>query len=126
MKKVNSSLCSIFMLLACVFSVQTALAVQVPLKKGDIGIGTMMLSRSVSAIPVSVSLDDTDLGISFDKPVGVAQITIEDQNGTVVYQDVLDTNSTHATDIETGGFDSGNYTVKISYGSTNLVGAFQL
>ncbi|HJV77405.1 MAG TPA: DUF3244 domain-containing protein [Paludibacter sp.] len=125
MKKVNSSLCSIFMLLVCALYVQSVFAVDVPLKAGDPHAITMM-TKSRSIIPVSVSLNDTELGIFFSKSVGVAHITIEDQNGTVVYQDVLDTNSTHETYIETGGFDSGNYTVKISYGSTKLVGTFQL
>jgi hypothetical protein len=127
MKKINSSLCSIFMLLVCAFSVQSVFAIEVPLKKNDPGgIGPMMMTRSVSVIPVSVDLNDTELGIFFSNSVGVANITIVDQSGAVVYQEVLDTNSTRSTSIETGGFDSGNYTVKISYGSTTFVGAFQL
>jgi hypothetical protein len=128
MKKINSSLCSIFMLLFCVFSVQTALAVDVPLQKGDPQNlpSNYMLSRSISIIPVSVSLNDTELGISFSKSVGVAQISIVDATGVIVYQEYVDTNSTPQTYIEVGGFDSGNYTLKITYGTTSLKGAFQL
>lgn len=129
MKKVNSSLCSVFMLLVCLFFVQTVFAVDVPLKKDENGNGQRpsMLSRSVSTvIPVLVTLNDTELGISFRKSVGVAQITIEDETGAVVYQEVVDTNSTQESVIETSGWDSGNYTVKISYGSTKLTGIFQL
>lgn len=127
MKKINSSLCSILMLLACVFSAQSVFAVDVPLKKGDPGDKTTtMMTRSVSVIPASVSLNDTELDIFFTSSVGIANITIVDQSGAIVYQEVLDTNSTRSTSIETGGFDSGTYTVKVSYGSTNLVGTFQL
>ena len=127
MKKINSSLCSIFMLLFCVFSVQTALAVDVPLKKDDPTGGNMMMTRStITTIPVSVSLNDTELGISFSKSVGVAQISIVDATGVIVYQEYVDTNSTPQTYIEVGGFDSGNYTLKITYGTTSLKGAFQL
>jgi len=124
MKKINSSLFSIFMLLFCILSVQSVFAVDVPLKKGDAGIGNF--AKSTTVLPVSVSINDTEFGIVFSKSVGVANITIEDQNGNVVYQDVLNTNSTRTTYIETGGFDSGNYTVTISYSTTSLVGDFQL
>jgi len=124
MKKVNSSLFGIFMLLFCILSVQSVFAVEVPLKKDNPAQGSM--SKSTTTLPVSVSINDTDLGIVFSKSVGVANITIEDQTGNVVYQDVLDTNSTRTTSIETGGFDSGNYTVNISYSTTILIGDFQL
>ena len=124
MKKINSPLFSIFMLLFCFLSVQSIFAVEVPLKKGNTAPGTM--TKSTTTLPLSVSINDTDLGIVFSKSVGVVNITIEDQNGNVVYQDVLDTNSTRTTSIETGGFDSGNYTVTISYSTTILIGDFQL
>ena len=129
MKKINFSLCSIFVMLICLFSVQTVFAVDVPLKNGETGAGTMpsMLSRSKSTItPVAVSLDDTELGIFFNKSVGVAQVTIVDETGSVVYQEVIDSNSTTETYIEVGGFDSGNYSLQITYGSTKLLGTFQL
>jgi len=127
MKKINSSVISFITLLFCVLSVQSVLAVEVPLKKGDApGIGSNMLSKSNSVLPVSVSLDDTTLSIFFSKSVGTAHITIEDENGNVVYQEVVNTNSTLESDIETGGFDSGNYTLKVSYGTTTLIGNLQL
>ena len=125
MKKINSSLFGIFMLLFCIMSVQSVFAVEVPLKKDNPANGSQQ-TNSTSTLPVSVSINDTDLGIVFSKSVGVANITIEDQTGNVVYQDVLDTNSTRTTSIETGGFDSGNYTVNISYSTTILIGDFQL
>jgi len=129
MKKINFSLCGIFMMLVCFFSVQTVFAVDVPLKNGETGAGTMpsMLSRSKSTItPVAVSLDDTELGIFFNKSGGDAQVTIVDETGNVVYQEVIDSNSTTETYIEVGGFDSGNYSLQITYGSTKLLGTFQL
>jgi hypothetical protein len=127
MKKINSSVISFITLLFCVLSVQNVFAVDVPLKKGDgEGCKPSMLSKSTSILPVSVSLDDTTLGIAFSKSVGIAQITIVDESGNVVYQDVIDTNSSLESYIETGGFDSGNYTLKVSYGTTTLIGGFQL
>lgn len=120
------------MLLVCIFSVQTIFATDNPvlLKKDDPGQGTQILSRSlsksISEISVSATLTDTELVIDFTNPVGIATITVEDQNGNAVYQDVVDTNSTLETVIETGNLDSGNYTIHISYGTTKLVGSFQL
>ena len=125
MKKINFSVISFITLLFCVLSVQTVLAVDVPLKKGNPS-DKDFLSRSTSILPVSVSLDDTTLGIFFSKPVGIAQITIVDESGNIVYQAVANTNSSLESDIETGGFDSGNYTLKVSYGTTTLIGGFQL
>jgi len=125
MKKINFSVISFITLLFCVLSVQTVLAVDVPLKKGNPS-DKDFLSRSTSILPVSVSLDDTTLGVFFSKPVGIAQITIVDESGNIVYQAVANTNSSLESDIETGGFDSGNYTLKVSYGTTTLIGGFQL
>jgi len=129
MKKINYSVISFITLLFCVLSVQTVFAVEVPLKKGDTGaggIGSNMLSKSTSILPVLVSIDETTLSLQFSKSVGIAQITIEDENGNVVYQDVVNTKSSLESNIETGGFDSGNYTLKVSYGTTTLIGNFQL
>jgi len=126
MKKINFSFVGILMLLVCAFSFQSVSALDVPLKKDDPSQGTQALTRSISIIPVSVSLNDTELGVSFSKSVGVAQVSIVDATGVIVYQEYVDTNSTPQTYIEVGGFDSGNYTLKITYGTTSLKGAFQL
>lgn len=126
MKKINSSVISFITLLFCVLSVQTVLAVDVPIRKDDPANSTQMFSKSISVLPVSVSLDESTLSIFFSKPVGIAQITIVDESGNVVYQDVVNTNSSLESYIETGGFDSGNYTIKVSYGTTTLIGGFQL
>ena len=131
MKKIQSVLFSILFTSVFFLPLQSVFAVDVPLSKGDPATsqfpGTSMLTRSVlTIIPVSVSLNGTELGIYFSRSVGVAQITIEDVTGAIVYQEVIDTNSTLQTVIETGGFDSGNYTLRITYGTTKLVGTFQL
>jgi len=128
MRKINSSFFCIFVMLFCFFSVQTVFAVDVPLKKGDLGGGTnMMLSRSASvAIPVTASLNDTELGVFFSKYLGVAQVTIFDETGSIVYQEMIDTSSTPETYVEIGGFDSGNYTLKVTYNTISIVGAFEL
>lgn len=129
MRKINSSFFGIFVVLFCFFSVQTVSAVDVPLKKGDTGAGGInpMLGRSAStAIPVIASLNDTELGVFFSKYLGVAQVTILDETGSIVYQEMIDTSSTPETYVEIGGFDSGNYTLKVTYNTISIVGAFEL
>ena len=136
MKKINSSFCSIFVLLFCVFSLQSVNAGNdVPLKSdNDPVAGTnprpSILSRTTSFATVinalSVNLNETELVVNFNRSVNIAHIYVEDQNGSVVYQDVVNTNESLDSVIETSGWDSGNYTIHISYGSTKLSGTFQL
>jgi hypothetical protein len=106
---------------------ESALAVDVPLKKSDPGgIGPMMLSRSLTTTVVTASLNEPELVVDFSRPVGTATISILDEFGSVIYQESIDTYSNLETVIDTSVFDSGNYTLKISYGTTNLKGTFQL
>jgi hypothetical protein len=130
MKQINSSFSSVLMLVVCLFSIQSILAVDVPLKKGDPGDGTYVMtramSRSISLIQVSATLNAPELAIDFTNSVGIANVIIEDQYGMIVYQASIDTNSTLETIIETGEWNNGNYSLHVSYGSTNLVGTFQL
>jgi hypothetical protein len=80
--------------------------------------------------PIHIALDvaqnETDITLSFLYPVGIAQITIENENGDVVYQEGINTFSTLDASIDTQNLDGGVYTLKISYGSTNLAGEFEL
>jgi len=132
MKKLNSILFGIFMMLLCILPFQSIFAVDVPLKKGDPGgIGGDALVRksmslSTSILPVTASLNDPELDLNFSNPIGIVYVTVVDQNGSVVYSEVINTNSTLESVIETSSWNSGNYTLEIVYGSTSLSGSFQL
>jgi len=129
MKKFNLFLFVTFMLSLALLPLESIFAVDVPLKKSDPGgIGPMMLSRTVSTsvTTVTATLNDPELIVDFSSHVGVATISILDATGSIVYQVSIDTNSTLETVIDTSVFDSGNYTLKITYGRTNLNGTFQL
>ena len=133
------------MIVVSILPFQNVFAVDVPLKPGTPGPGDVPGTSSIvqsyslkttslktsslkttSIIPVTASLNGTELSLYFGSPVGVAQITIEDQNGSIVYQDAIDTNSTAELLIATDGWASGNYTVNIAYGKTSLSGTFLL
>jgi hypothetical protein len=141
MKKMNNPLLNIIMFLVFALPLQSVFAgtVEVPLKKGDDGTGSqpgnnimgMSLSRSMSVAsfsvaPVSVALYDTELAVDFSKYVGIVTITVVDQFGSVAHQETINTRFTLESSIETCGWESGSYTIYISYGSTKYNGSFQL
>lgn len=129
MKKFNLFLFVTFMLSLALLPLESIFAVDVPLKDGGIGgVGPMMLTRTVSTTvnTVTATLNDPELIVDFSRPVGIATISILDETGNVVYQVSIDTNSTQGAVIDTSVFDSGNYTLKITYSRTVLKGTFQL
>ena len=125
MKKINLPLFSILMLLLFTLSFQTISAGEVLLRPTG-----PIIDDNNQRAPVSIALDvtqnETDVALSFLYPVGSTQITIENENGELVYQGAVDTFTTLDAAIDTQNFDGGVYTLKISYGSTDLVGEFEL
>lgn len=83
-------------------------------------------SFSLTEIPVSATINDPELAIYFESSVGTATISVYDEFNQLVYQEVVDTNSTSNVIISVDSWDSGNYTLNITYGSTNLQGDFML
>jgi len=126
MKKLNSILFGIFMMLVCVLPFQSIFAVDVPLKKGEPGAGTLMMTRSLSIVPVTADLLSTELIVDFTSTVGTAYVSLVDKSGNVVYQTTVDTFSTPEVVIPVDGLNNGNYALKIVYGSTSFSGSFKL
>lgn len=135
MKKFNALLFGSFMMLVAALPFQTLSAIEVPLKKGDIGGSTIGPSsllrvsslRTVSSItPVSADLSETELVLNFSSPIGTALVTVEDQMGGIVYVYSINTYSTSELVIPIDGWEIGNYTLTISYGTKTLTGDFNL
>lgn len=138
MKKNYSRLFYFVFLLVNFLSVQNILATDPPLKKDDDGPGSVTnnvstmssLSRTtisvLTTIDVTANLEATELYVDFNSPVGTAVVSIVDSNGQVVYQTTVDTYSTPEVIIPVDGLDSVDYSLKISYDSTNLIGDFRL
>ena len=142
MKKINFRLLSFFVVLLCVFSNQVVFA-DIIIRKDNpdpatqpnnivsafssFSLGTKANSYSAkSIIPVTADLIGSDLIVDFSSTVGTAIVSVVDQNGNVMYQTVVDTFSSPEVIIPVDGLSSGNYSVKIAYGSTKLIGDFQL
>ena len=127
MKKINSIIFCFALTLLSAMPIQT-------IKAGDILIqpdegNSSYNPRTPKApirLPLSVFQNETDITLDFTYSVGVAQITVEDEFGGVVYQEALDTTLNPSLSIETSDWDGGNYKLKVSYGSINLSGVFSL
>ena len=125
MKKLNFILGASLMTLFCILSTQSIYAGQVLLRPDSEWIPSTA-PRAPVRIALDVTQNDTDVTLSFLYAVGVAQITVENESGDVVYQTAVDTYSTLDAIIDTQILDGGVYTLKISYGSTDLAGEFEL
>jgi hypothetical protein len=83
-------------------------------------------NRVENPLPVSATINDTELAVYFDSTVGNATVTvISDSTGTV-YQEVVDTGSTAEIFIPAALWSPGTYTLTITYGSTTLRGEFSM
>lgn len=110
-------------------------SIDYPLKKDDTGPGSVSLgvaARSLSrakvsvAIPVNMSVEGDELGLFFNNAVGDAYVTVEDANGAIVISTVLDTNSALEFYFPVDELEGGTYTLRVQYGSTKLIGEFNL
>jgi len=87
---------------------------------------TVQSNNSVSELPVSATISETTLSIYFDMPVGNAVITVYDADNNIVSLEIVDTFTTSEAYLPTDSWASGNYTIKITYGTTTLSGEFLL
>lgn len=76
--------------------------------------------------PVTATEDNSELAVYFEEAVGDATITVYDASSQVVYQEVIDTDSQSAAFIDISTWSSGDYTLTISYNTTNLIGEFTI
>ncbi len=138
MKKIILERISFCALLLSMLYPQIVLA-SFPLKKDDPGPGdvspgmnsiktysrTFILSTE-SVYPVSADIINGELGIFFDYPVGTAYLTVTDVNGNIVAFETVDTYTASELYIPIEDLVSGHYTLRVSYGTTKLIGEFQL
>lgn len=104
------------------------------IRKDETGTGTLGPAKaqtftSISStinIPVTADIVGSELIVDFTTTVGTAYVSVVDNSGNVVYQTVVDAFSTSEVAIPVDGMRSGKYSLKISYGSTRLIGDFRL
>ena len=138
MKRINFRLIAFFVVSLLAFSNQVVFAdIIIRTDPGNGGslpnivssMSTFSVTKTKSSktvIPVTADIVGTDLIVDFTSTVGTAFVSVVDQNGNAVYQTTVDTFSDPELVIPVDGLSSGKYSLKIAYGSTNLIGNFQL
>src|ERR1035437_6151620 len=134
MKKINFRFLGMLAVLLCVCSTQVVFADNILIRNdGNTGnqpnalIATKSYSlSSQSVIQVTADLSGSDLIVDFSTTVGTAYVSVVDKSGNVVYQTAVDTFSSSEVIIPVDNLSSGSDSVKISYGSTKLIGNFKL
>ena len=76
--------------------------------------------------PVTYDILGSYLAVSFNSPDGTAVVSVEDKNGKIVYQSVVDTNTESELLIPIKGWKTGTYTLSVSSESTNFISAIHL
>ncbi len=116
---------TLFTLLLILFSNGiTAATTEVYLYKDPQPPGPKPLSISYSY--VSASVNESDLAIYFDWSVGNATITVYDANNQVVDQENVNTNNTNEILIPVTSWDSGAYTLTVTYGTITFRDTFEI
>jgi hypothetical protein len=135
MKNSKLSPFSFFAIIVCTLSLQSVFARDVIIRKDDPApaqiprVLSSMKSTSLTSVsyyPVWADLTDNCLSVIFDKPLGIVKISIENQFGMVIYQDIVDSHNAQESFIDIADWDDGTYVLKISYGNTKLKGSFDL
>jgi len=102
----------------------SAIANEIDLTKDPINPGPRPLS--LIYIPVSATVDETELAVYFEMSLGSALITVYDEMNQIVCQQTVDTSNTQEVYLSSSTWTTGNYTLTITYGTTNLTGDFQI
>ncbi len=135
MKKISFRFLGMLAVLLCVCSSQVVFADTVLIRKDPnnptvqpMGVTRLnsLSTSSTSFIPVTADLNGSDLIVDFSTSVGTAFVSVVDKSGNVVYQTVVDTFSVSEVIISIDTLSSGSYSLKIAYGTTKLIGDFQL
>jgi hypothetical protein len=80
---------------------------------------------SIVSLPVSATINEVQLAIYFDGSVGNATITVYDAFNQIVEQEILNTGNISEADFPIYLWDSGDYTLSISYGNKTISGEFR-
>ena len=106
-----------------VFSV-SAVAKEIDLTKDPVNPEPRPLS--LIYIPVTATIDESELAVYFDMSVGNAIITVYDDMLQIVSQQTVDTSTTTEVYISSSNWTTGSYTLTIAYGTTTITGEFMM
>lgn len=100
-------------------------AKSIRLTKGKID-KSIIRTKSLVYIPVSVEQENDLLGIHFEEPIGEVTIIVENAMGGVEYSILLDTATENYHSIDLEQFAAGDYLLVIEYDEYALMGEFTI
>jgi len=95
--------------------------------KGDTDPGSVPINYSTMSLSIdsyfvvsdiTIDIVGNDLMVNFNSPVGIATVSVYNSKSSLVYQTVVDTDNTSEVSMPTSFFETGTYTVTVTYGST--------
>jgi len=131
MKKFNSTIWSLSLLLLCLFTPQllmTSSAHDVLLHKDNSTPPQPGRSNAPSAFVTTtgVTLEDSVLTVDFGYPTGTITVVVYDESNQIVCTAAIDTYTTPTFSALTDNWDGGSYTITITCADTTLRGDFDL
>jgi len=131
MKKFNSTICSLSLLLLCLFTPQLLMrssAHDVLLHKDNSTPPQPGRNYAPSAFVTTtgVSIDDSVLTVDFGYPTGTVTVVVYDESNQIVCLETVDTLTTPTFSATTDTWDGGSYTITITCADTTLRGYFDL
>ncbi len=97
----------------------------IPLKEQDKKPGSIH-PKSERILPVSAYILGSELSLNFDHEVGLAAISIYDEEGAILHANLYNTDNVTDITIQLEALNSGNYTIWIEYEDTILSGNFEI
>lgn len=117
-------LCIIFILSLGILPV---FADSIELHPDDVGATiSIRTTKSRVVVPVSAEIVNSELDLYFTSSVGLATVSVTDEDGNVQYLEVLDTDSESDFAIDLSSLAPGTYTLNVVYGSQTIVGDFDI
>jgi len=83
-------------------------------------------SLIVAPASLNVTVLGTQVAVQWSQSIGQAELTVEDQTGQVVVDDVVNTQNTSSYTIDMTEFDSGTYTVILKSSTKQVTQDFTL
>lgn len=116
-----------FLTLLILLSVFTSISAKdVVIVKQNSGMQDPGRPRLPVLIPLTADISPTELYLHFTTAVGVTNITVTDGDGVILHSALFDTEANSELYIPVDMWNSGDYTVTISYGSIILEGKFDI
>ena len=96
------------------------------IRKDDDPLPPIPIPRSSAYIPVTATEDNQTLEIYFLNVLGSVTIKVYDIYNQAVYADQIDTASVSEAMVDISGWVTGDYVLKIVYGTNQLSGNFSI